>query len=443
MAKALTGEQVIEMQSKGLTIQEIKTLATQKGYSMPDNKNFSEKFAPILDTIFGGGKIGEAIGTGIAKARATPEEKQFITPAPPAKQVLGDVVGAGLAVATLGGAGMAGKIGARILKTGAIGAGLGAAGAAKEGQDITKSALIGGAVGAGIPIVGAALSKTGVALSKTLPQSIMQSAIGQSKKQLLAGKDVSEFALKKVRFGTADRLIKKSQSSIEQLNGVIQKNLTTGTAPTVRILKNEIIADVAKKINSSGGAITTKEVSDIIGKLAPQAKGLLDKKSMSLAEANRLRSLLDKTLGDRAFLTTQLPFNKDVLKSFANIAREKVKTLAPEGTRNLFSELSKEITFRDAISSKYAGKARNEVINAFDVMIAGGGFFGAGAPGAVAAFAGKKIAQSAVGKTTTAVALNKLTKLEPILQKLAPAERTILLEVLAENQANEENTLTQ
>jgi len=412
-------------------------LATQKGYSMPDNRNFSEKVAPVLDIIFGGGKIGEAIGTGIAKARVTPEQKQFIAPAPSAKEVIGDVVGSGLTVASLGGIGMAGKFGAKILKTGVIGAGFGAAGSAKEGQDIGKGAVIGGAIGAGIPIIGAGLAKTGKVLTDFLPRSIMQSAIGQSKKALLAGKDVSEYALKNAKFGTADSLINNSQKSIEQLSNTIGNKLTIETAPTVRILKNELLSGVVSEINSVGGATNTKDIAKIINNLAPQALGLLKKESLSLSEANKLRSLLDKTLGDRAFLVNQLPFNKDVLRTFANITREKVKTLAPEGTRGLFSELSKEITLRNALQDKYAGKARNEVINAFDVMIAGGGFLGGGVVAGLGAFGAKKVAQSAIGKTTTAVALSNLGNLAPILKKLTSVERTIILNLVGKSNQQE------
>ena len=43
---------------------------------------------------------------------------------------------------------------------------------------------------------------------------------------------------------------------------------------------------------------------------------------MSLSNANNLRKSIDKTLGDRGFLTSQVPFNKDVLRRFTNILRQ-------------------------------------------------------------------------------------------------------------------------
>jgi len=441
----ISQEQYNTMRARGLDDNTISTLAKQRGYSLPSGKGFMQKAGDALDMIFGGKKVGEAIGTlagfgitaGKEKLGLAPKgsTKAFDLSAPSPLQVAGDVAGAGLTVATLGGAGLTGGLGARVLKSGALGAGFGASEAVKEGGsvgDVSKSALTTGTVVGALPILGAGLRFGGRALTEYLPKSLMQSAIGQTKKELLANKDVSEFALKNMRFGTADTLIKKSQSSIDELSNKIATNLTTGTAPTTRILRNELISTVKNKINEGGGAITSKEVFNIVNKLAPQAKGLLQKQSLSLEEANKLRRLLDNTLGDRAFLTSQLPFNKGVLRSFADTSRNLVKDLAPEGTRSMFGDLSKEITMRNALMDKYAGKASNEVLNAFDVMIAGGGFLGGGAVGALGAVALKKTAQSAIGKTTTAVALSKLGALRPILQKLTTAERTLILKAIGQ-----------
>src|SRR3990167_2524128 len=123
-----------------------------------------DKAAGFFDTVFGGGKIGEAIGTQIAKATVPKEQRQFVSPGPTSLQVAGDVAGVGLTVAGLKGVGTVGKIGARILKTMGLGAGLAASEAVSEGEDlgqVGKSAISGGAVGAAIPIVGAGLRALG------------------------------------------------------------------------------------------------------------------------------------------------------------------------------------------------------------------------------------------------------------------------------------------
>ena len=54
--------------------------------------SFLEKTGKVLDLFFGFGKAGEAIGTQIAKARAKPEEKEFISPGPSAGEVAGSVL---------------------------------------------------------------------------------------------------------------------------------------------------------------------------------------------------------------------------------------------------------------------------------------------------------------------------------------------------------------
>src|SRR3990167_8399652 len=59
--------------------------------------SFLEKTSNVLDTIFGGGKVGEAIGTEIAKIKAKPEEKEFVTPRPS----LGEIAGSALQSAAL------------------------------------------------------------------------------------------------------------------------------------------------------------------------------------------------------------------------------------------------------------------------------------------------------------------------------------------------------
>lgn len=351
-------------------------------------------------------------------------------------EVLGSAAQTALTVATAGGAGTAGKIIPRIFKTAGLGAGFAGGGQLQEEGKITPGRLTGGAVfGGALPVVGAGLGLTGRAITQMLPKRLIQSAVGQTKAVLLAGKDISEFVLQKRRMGTANQLIESSRRAIEKLGQQIQTNLQNVPEKT-RVLRSGIISEVVKRINQEGGKINASEVTSVINKLAPQAKGFLSKPFLTLQEANKLRQSLDKTLGDRAFLTTQLPFNKGVLRLFDSALRERVKDLAPAGTREIFSELSKEITLRNSLLERYAGRARNEVVNAFDLILAGGGFLGGGAPGGIGALAIKKGIQSPLGKTAIAQTFGfggeVGRKLQPILQKLNPAERTLILNLIGE-----------
>jgi hypothetical protein len=175
------------------------------------------------------------------------------------------------------------------------------------------------------------------------------------------------------------------------------------------------------------------DVKLIIEKLAPQTKQLLGKTSLTLEEANKLRQLTDRTLGDRAFLGGQLSSDKIVLKKFADFLRETVKSKAPEGTRELFKELSNEIQFSDGLLNKIAQKQGNQVLSFGDFIGGGlGGVFGGGIPGVVAGVATRRAIESVPFKITSAKLINALTKAGPVLEKLSPAQQTVLLNLFSE-----------
>lgn len=404
-----------------------------------DNRDFIAKGADFAEKHVPGAQLGKALGNsihGIIESAMTGSLDPLMKAGDENNanygRVAGDIVNAAAAPASLaiGGGGLLAQTG----KFAALGAAASGGDSLAQGNDATtalKDAAAGGALSAVIPGAGKALSLTGKAVTQALPKRLMQSAIGQSKAEILAGKDVSEHALKNLKIGTPDKLVKEAKAAIDALDVQIQHNLEVVAPKTARLLNGEIVSNVVKEVNAGGGAITPKEVSAIVHSLAPQAKALLSKQSLSLTEANRLRVALDKTIGDRGFLTSQLPFNKDVMRAFSNTLREKVKTLAPKGTRELFDEMSKEITLRNAVSKKYAGQASNQVLNAFDLMLAGGGFLGGGPVGAAATVAGKKVVQSATGKTLSAVALSQLSRLGPVAAKLASAEKALLVQVIA------------
>ncbi len=137
-------------------------------------KSTIEKIGSTLNTIFGGGKIGEAIGTQIAKSRATEDEKKYIE-APKTSEVVGDVGRVALNFLPVGkisktisgGISSLGKI-AKPVANITTGAGVGYAGdvttklAQGEEKPFTPGVGtgIGTAIGA-IPIVGKGLSKVG------------------------------------------------------------------------------------------------------------------------------------------------------------------------------------------------------------------------------------------------------------------------------------------
>lgn len=411
------------------------------------SKGFIEKTAKVLDTVFGGGKIGEAIGTQIAKMIVPKEQKQFIS-GPTPLQIAGDVVGAGLTVAGLKGVGTVGKIGARILKTMGLGAGLAASEAVSEGEDlgqVGKSAVTGGAMGAAIPVVGAGLRALGKQI-QALPARFVNSALSRSKAEVLQDiakdkvDDFAKFVVSKKPIGSANKLLSESTDNVVKINSQINEALGLavrkgGLKTTVGV--NNFLDDIVKLPEAQGALLKRPDVKNIIERLAPQTKQLLQKPSLTIEEANKLRQLVDKTLGDRAFLGGQLSSDKIILKKFADNLREVVKTKAPTGIRELFTEISNEIRFRDGLLERIAKKQGNQVLSFGDFIGGGlGGVFGSmGANpigGAIAGVAARRAIESVPFKIGSAKAINALTKVAPVLESLAPAQQTAILNLFAE-----------
>jgi len=350
----------------------------------------------------------------------------------------------GLTVAGLKGVGTVGKIGARILKTMGLGAGLAASEAVSEGEDIGqvgKSAVAGGAIGAAIPVVGAGLRALGKQI-QALPARFVNSALSRSKAEVLQDiakdkvDDFAKFVVSKKSIGSANKLLSESTDNVVKINGKINEALGLavrkgGLRTTIGV--NNFLDDIVKLPEAQGALLKRPDVKSIIERLAPQTKQLLRKSSLTIEEANKLRQLVDKTLGDRAFLGGQLSSDKIILKKFADNLREVVKTKAPNGIRELFTEISNEIRFRDGLLERIAKRQGNQVLSFGDFIGGGlGGIFGGGIPGAFAGVATRRAIESVPFKIGSAKTINALTKVAPILDSLAPAQQTAILNLFAE-----------
>lgn len=411
-----------------------------------------QKTTNVVNKIFPGKQVGEAIGTlgglGIEKVKGVfggKDNSEFYdTSAPKPIEVGADVVSGALNVAGFKGVGTAGNFTSRVLKTAGLGAGLGATESIKEGgniKDATKSGVMGGVVGAALPVAGAGLRAVGRQI-ETLPARFVNSALSRSKQEVLQDiskdkvDDFAKYVLKKKSVGTASQLLNESMSSVDDLSNQINTSLAgairkSGTKITVGT--NNIIDDIVKLPEAEGALLKRADVKSIIERLAPQTKKLLSKSSLTITEANKLRQLVDKTLGDRAFLGSQLSSDKIILKKFANNLRETVKSKSPEGTRKLFAELTNEIRFRDGLLNRIAQKAGNQVLSFGDFIGGGlGGIFGGGLGGAVAGVAARRVIESVPFKLSAAKLTNAATKLEPIISQLAPAQQTAILDFFAD-----------
>jgi len=389
--------------------------------------------------LFPGTKqIGESLGTiAAAGGRAVQGDMQGASDILKTQKTVPELAGAYTAsAASLAGSAGVGTSGGFLVKAlqsaglGALISGGSSAARGDDAEDIAKSAVGGAAIGGAT----SAAFSGGEAVLKSfrgLPERLIRSATGQPKNELIKGKDISKYVLENKRVGTADQLIESAQQAIDEADGFINQSLQS--APDQAVPLKDILADISESINAGGGDMDEMSVRSVLESLAPQVKKTLGKESLSLTEANQLRSQLDKILGNRAFINAQLPFNKGILMDVSNSIREQVKGRAPEGVRQAFETYSKEIKLRDLLISKTAGGSRNQIIGLGDLL--SGGFGGAvgGVPGAIAGATAKRVAESTIFKTGSAQLVSSLDEtLTPVLSQLEPAAQTAVINALVQ-----------
>lgn len=399
-----------------------------------DGRDLLDKTTDIVNKIFPGKQVGEAIGTlagyGVSKLQGT--DGQYDLSAPSPVQVAGDVAAGAASIAGFKGVGSTGGVLRKAIESAGIGAGISGGKSVAEGDgigEVIQDTAIG--AGTGAAVSGAFSSAEQILKGfRALPERLVRSATGQSKKQIMAGQDVSKYVIENRKVGTAEKLIRDSQSAIDKASSIIKENLKGSSE---KVLIDDVFDSLAKSDEAINAEYTIDNLKDIIQQVAPQSKRLINKGTLTLEEANDLRQLLDKTIGDRGFLMSQQTLNKEFLKNFSGALRERVKSQAPEGTRPAFNTLSNEIRLRNSLTEKMTAGSRNKILSLTDLLSATGGGVVGGLPGALATIAVNRVGQSTPVLTGTAVLVNSLDeKLTPILESLAPAVQTAIITAIVE-----------
>lgn len=314
--------------------------------------------------------------------------------------------------------------------------------AAKTG-DIGKDEALAFVFGAASVPAGDAISAAGKNLSTKFPEWLVKPLLKQAKDAKVAGKDIAPFLVKSGRIGNVDSLVSQSQQAIDDISVKVADSLARSSEQGVTIPKLQIVSDVANKINSAGGAIEADDILGIVDNLAPQARGLLQKETLTLEEANKLRSLIDKTLGDRAFVASQLPFNKDVLRNFTNALRETVKNNGDESLRPLFDDYAKNITLRDALIDRASSGGGANSVGLYDLVTGVGAYGFTGDPITALGAAGtRRLLESGAFKTATAQVFKNTDKVALALEKASPATRGAILSFIDDMTSEDSDSST-
>lgn len=438
-------------------------------------KSFSEKTAGVLDTIFGGGKIGEAIGTKIAEARATPEEKQFIAPGPsagevagsalrsaalftPVGEVAGGLTAAARAVGLSKGASALGKIGAGAL----AGEAFDIASNLEEGKTGTEVLKPGAGTAIGAALPGAGVAKNVmVRFGEGQAPRIVNSLIKPLAKDFSYGKNpgraVAEAKIVANNFDDLATKIRETRQTIGQEIGTIGRKLST--KPLVDIGDALSPLDEAMKTAASQNNPTLlqrlvnvkKAITHVLEPAVDEAGNIgikeVGKRKLNGLTFGEARDILS-SIGDITQFTGSVSDDKAVNSALKNVygaVKEASLNAANQIDPKLASEFRKLTEkYADLSSAEIATKYRDKIVERSNLiglnpttaaigsglltMIATGG---AATPAILAGLAGgtlDKLATTPGFKTRLAALLSKKTPEEasalfkdiPALQKFFP-----------------------
>jgi len=342
-----------------------------------------------------------------------------------------------MATKATAGSGLLARAGAQALTAGTVTS----AQEGEVGKDALISAGTAGAFTLATPVVASMWRKA----TTDLPEWIVKPLVKQAKAQKVAGKaNAEKTLLESGRVGSVDKILKKTNAVIGQLDDQVDDMIAKATEGGKTINTSTIKQSVVDKVNLAGGEIDDVGVQEIMERLAPQAKGLLKKEVLTVKEANQLRKAIDKTLGDRAFFSSQLPYNKDIAMDFVGTLRESVKSNLPETARKSYVEMSKNIELRKALLSRAMESGGPNRIGMMDLLTG----LGVGATvnplAGIGVAVGRRALESGVAKTGVAQGLMQLGKAGPILAGLQPTEQAIVLAFLKKvAEENEQESQTQ
>lgn len=401
-------------------IEKYPIYASQVKVEEPAQKGVLEKVGGVVNSIFPGKKLGEAIGTSVAATeRLLAGDKQGFndvldTQVSPL-QVGGDVA---QAVLTAGapvvgkGAGLVGRIGVNA----GLGAGLGSAGAVAEGDvvsQVAKEGAIGAALGGGI----SGGVELGSSLSKNLPRWFTKLALPKLSQGVVKGtpEETVEYALKNTKGVSLKQMYNNSVQATKSYENQVQAvlNLPEYAAETG---SKTVVGDVLDGFKNAN--LQPDQVIKYAKQVAPAEKALIDKVANGVAtliEKNELRKALDIATKKRFTDNPNVGFAKEVGGKLADVLRADVKGVAKE-TEPIFAEYAKEQALKVALLAAAKKKRVAGPLLAGTGGFAGGfakdGLMGGLSAGLTAVLVEEGI-RSPEARLMTAKIIQKISKLAP------------------------------
>lgn len=345
----------------------VNTAEASTGEPEPPKKDFLDKAADVVNKIFPGKQVGQAIGT-LAGYVASPNKENYDLSAPTPLQVAGDVaqgalsVGTGLGSVGAKSVGILGKTAPimKVAKTGLgkvtqgvlTGGGIGLTEGIKEGLPATEVLKKGGE-GA---LTGGLLTGAGLGISKianVLPRWLIPFKMSN---------DVTNHAMTK-KLGSPEKMLLQSESEIETLGKKLDKVLSSPKYEGVKVTGQDVYQRIAQELPDAN--LSPDELINEITKLSKLKKGLVQKlfspEGLSLKEVHRLNSEIGRNTYKTVFDTPETKAGKQIGNKVYHAIGDAIKSIAKEDkVENVFEDLSKEYLLNNSINrfiNKTGGKA--------------------------------------------------------------------------------------
>lgn len=398
-----------------------------------------------IGKLFPGQQIGNAIGNsinGITQSFKQGSLNPLLEAGQENSQNYGKIVGDTANVVGTIASPLIGNGGSALERIGAntaIGAGLGGANAASQGQNVGHGALTGGALGGGLSAVGEGVN----ALTENLPKWFASAALPKMKDaadkylpntaggySLNPTEGAAQYALDNTKGLSVSKMLQHSNENVSGYNKSINTILTHPEYANESGNAKQIISDVMEKFPNA--QLDSSKLTNIIKQVAPSNKALVEKVAngtANLAEQNTLRQELDKATKAAYGDKPNLSFAKQIGKTFADSLRTNVQTTAKE-TAPIFDKFSKEITLNSALQ-----KAVNKKTVAGDLLAGGAGYAKGGIPGAIEGIALERGLRSPSGRLLAGKAIQGASDIaQPVIKGAFQAGKATLIKNATDTQ---------
>jgi hypothetical protein len=371
------------MQAQGLDMPTIENMARERGYSMPDNRDILERVGSVVNKIFPGKQVGQAIGTLGGYGLTAAKEKLGFAPkgataaydlsAPTPLQVGGDVLQGAAMVAGARLPGATSILG-KTAQFGALGAASGAGSAIAEGKspmDVAKSTGKGLATGALTGLTFGVLEKGVQALGSGVGRvgtKIQQGVIRPTDADFKNGFKME--TIKKYNLGgSLQDTLQKSDAQMEQLSKELNAKLQSSNAS---INLNNVYQNTVKRL--FGDKFTGFGSNDQLSGAAERLRNEI----VYTSGANGLVSIPEAQVVKRAaghygawqygFQDPQAKASERVYNIFYNELKNEIERGSPAGVREVNQKMGEIIPVMNAVIRRIPVAERNRGLSFQDIV---------------------------------------------------------------------------